>query len=190
MVNLVKTDFDNLYEELSFLYEELTNVKVKDKDYNFVTKFMSQAESEALYNTNLLKSPGIYIFEYIPTPDDEKQFIRYYVGKATKLQDRIAAHWGMRKRDSIALHAAMREHGAKNFKVAIIETCPEAETSKEEKTWIDKLKTFASAYDYNLTPGGEGGLQSIKLLQKCINKLGKILQQHLNSILKLLKNEA
>ena len=138
MKYILESDFDKVYDELNALTEDLTGkrdmlVNVKGTDYLFVTDFMAQAESEALYNTELLKSSGIYIFEYIPAKDDDKQFIRYYVGKAAELQDRISAHWSMRKRDSIALHAAMNLHGADNFKVAIIETCPQNELGKEEK---------------------------------------------------------
>lgn len=97
MKYILESEFLKAYDELSALTEDLTGkrdmlVNVKGTDYLFATDFMTQAESEALYNTELLKSSGIYIFEYLPTVDDDKQFIRYYVGKATKLQDRIGAH--------------------------------------------------------------------------------------------------
>ena len=180
MKYILETDFDKIYDKLSALTEDLTGkrdilVNIKGTNYLFVTNFMTQAESKALYNTELLKSSGIYIFEYIPTKDDDKQFIRYYVGKAAELQDRITAHWSVRERDSIALHAAIKEHGVDNFRVAIIETCPQNKLGEEEKNWIETLGTFKSNYDYNLTPGGDGGATVYKVTPEMYQVIRDIL---------------
>jgi len=138
-------EFLKLYESLNFLYENLENgerdtpVEVKRKLYNFVTDFMTRSAVESLYNSSLLKSSGIYIFKYEPnatSPADE--IPHYYIGKATKLQDRIKAHFLMRDRDSIALHAAIRAHGKDAFKVAIIEVFTQEEATPDKLAKAEK----------------------------------------------------
>jgi len=181
--SFVESWFESLEEEANFsspdnsLDMATEKVTIKGNDYSFVTKFLTQEESEALYNTDLLKTSGIYVYKYEPRQDDPKQFPRYYVGKAMELRKRLRAHWQIAEHDSVALHAAMQKWGIKNFKVAIIGLYNRINLSEGEKYWISELQTFTNDYDYNLTPGGDGGATVYKLTPELIQEIERLLRE-------------
>jgi hypothetical protein len=154
------TATDNTFNEQDSLNKTVP-VNVKGIETEFATPFLS-------YN-KLLKDPkflkyknlaGIYIYKRI-APDGKPA--AYYVGqaKAGRLAPRFSEHASARKGDSLLLHLAIDKYTINNFKIAIIEFCPEAsdvDLDNKEKNWIKIFNTFKDRNDYNATPGGDGGV--------------------------------
>lgn len=178
-----KSNFNNTYDELSTLNEttqladaeQAVEVLIKGKKCNFKTPFLTKAEIESLYNTPELKVPGIYVFK-CNAPGTLTADPRYYVGKAIILRKRIRDHFCMNKRDSVALHAAIKAHGAEAFQVAIVEHCSRELLNERERFWIDYLDTYNDRHDYNLTKGGDGALGRSKITEDMFKEVVKDLQ--------------
>jgi group I intron endonuclease len=151
-----ENDFLKTYNELVPLWEDASAgntdnlIMIKGKPQKFLTPFMPV---EKLSKEDFSR-PGIYIWKRLPYEDKDPA---YYVGKSVNLYKRTEQHTKAGKRDSRALHLAIKEHGLEAFLIAIIEVCALDELSDREKHWIKKLGTFRNKYDYNLTPGGDGG---------------------------------
>lgn len=128
-----------------------------------------------LINDNLNNDKCIYVVKNDLTN-------QLYIGKASDLADRISAHAKTKKRDSKFLHAAIDyalKHNPirldipkisfswgiyKNFGNTLNQLPREEKREQLNQAEVDaiaKYKTFQGAptskYDYNLTPGGEGG---------------------------------
>ena len=147
-----ENDFLKTYNNMSRLWEDVSeNVTiVKGKPYKFLTSFMPVRS----LSRQEFSRPGIYIWKRLPYEDKDPA---YYVGKTVNLYTRTEQHTKAGKRDSRALHLAIKEHGLDAFEIAVIEVCALDELSDRESYWIEELNTFLNKYDYNLTPGGEGG---------------------------------
>jgi hypothetical protein len=136
-------------------------VNVKGIEAEFATPFLSY--DELLKDPKFLnnrKLAGIYIYKRIAT--DGKP-AAYYIGqaKAGRLVGRFREHANARTGDSLLLHLAIDKYTINNFKIAIIEFCPEAsdkDLDRKEKNWIKIFNTFKDRNDYNATPGGDGGV--------------------------------
>ena len=55
------------------------------------------------------------------------------------------------------LYAAMNLYGANSFSVSLIEQCEDKNLDRQEKYWIEKLKSQDPEIGYNISPGGTGG---------------------------------
>ncbi len=88
-----------------------------------------------------------------------KQNGKAYVGKTRgSVEDRWRAH--QKDPRCFLIHRAIRKHGVKAFSVRVLATAKtERQLSELEKRFIRELKTLAP-HGYNLTEGGDGGVQS------------------------------
>jgi group I intron endonuclease len=90
---------------------------------------------------------------------------KIYIGKATDLQSRWAAHLATAKRPTYEkhylIHRAIAKYGEDNFSFTEIESLnSEQESLDREMFWIAQYKSnvcrYGSNYGYNLTDGGDG----------------------------------
>jgi len=186
MKNLIKTDFDSVFNILSecYLTEDIIqknidryiipqnveednggNIKVRAdsllpmvswrtlKDFSPIEKNESRVEVK--------NESGIYVIKNNITN-------QLYFGKASSFMDRVKAHDRGKPGDSIFLHAAVnyaREHDLKDkdgnfpFSWAILKLVEKDRDTLNtaEQEAISTWGTYTSIFDYNLTPGGDGG---------------------------------
>jgi group I intron endonuclease len=177
----VKTPFMELYDELSNINEiNLYNIlkeasdngepviEIKGHLYNTATQFMPITD---ITRANMSK-PGVYVWWRLPY---ENMSSAYYVGQAVNIYNRTKQHTYTLAGDSTALTAAIKKYGLKQFKIAVLEFCHRAELNNRECKWIEKLDTYHSPTDYNLTPGGQnsGGHRkvTVEMFEQIINYL-------------------
>ena len=104
-----------------------------------------------------------------------------YVGQCLKYLSNGRKHgyigrWKEHIRDSTykdccrILNASIRKYGPENFTLEILKECPEDELNFYEKYYITNLNTL-NPNGYNLTEGGNGGVQSYEVKEKISNSL-------------------
>lgn len=100
---------------------------------------------------------GIYLIE-------NKINGKGYVGLSVNIQRRWWDHRSKsmtsNKKEDLdkPLYKAMRKYGLENFKLTILEECPEEKLKEREIFWIEKLDTYRKGYNATLggdTPSGE-----------------------------------
>jgi group I intron endonuclease len=120
-----------------------------------------------------------------------------YIGYTTKtLKKRINVHIYKSKCKSnkhyfYLFKEALRKHGAENFKWEILEECStKEECCKKEIFYISKHNTI-SPNGYNLTEGGNGGLQSEETRLKISESVKKYFENNResNSFIKATKED-
>ncbi len=175
MIGLMSEEFDRAYEELSQLLDEDTKAAYKNIKKYIIPKYVQADNNNNIKVRSDDELPKVFWKPLIDLHDLEKGKSGIYViknditnqlyfGKASDFKERISDHAESKKRDSKFLHAAIdyaKAHPEENitFSWAVY---TEAEKNKEtlnqaEKDAIKSWNTFASNFDYNLTPGGDGG---------------------------------
>lgn len=107
-----------------------------------------------------------------------------YVGYTTKeLSERIKGHIRKSKNKGdkhyfYVFQSALRKYGSDNFTWEILHSCDQLdEVTKMEINFIKELNTI-SPYGYNLTEGGNGGIQSQETKDKISKSLKKYFEVH------------
>jgi len=187
MINGVKTDFDSFIEQLDKLYEDNTlSIANKDIDRyivpanvqadlgnSFVHEILPTLQIGTWYKLSKInKIAEILNFDdelaaqnksgiYVIKNDVTNQL---YFGKASDFDERLNDHGRAKERDSKFLHAAIRyaeAHPEEKITFSwgiyqILEKNSEI-LNRAEISAIEKYQTYNNKYDYNLTPGGDGG---------------------------------
>lgn len=109
---------------------------------------------------------------------------KQYVGYTSKsLPERIRNHLYKSRTKTqphyfYLLPIAIRKYGANNFKWEVLATCNDSiEAQEREKDFIKSLNTL-SPNGYNLTEGGNGGVQSAEIKLKISNSVKKYWDSH------------
>lgn len=95
-----------------------------------------------------------------------------YIGQSIEIERRWLNHkfLGKNQRDydgCYYIHSALRKYGIENFDFSIIELCDANELDEKEKYWINYYNSCVgkeNSWGYNLTEGGDGSGEYLKLL--------------------------
>lgn len=100
-----------------------------------------------------------------------------YVGKATNVTLDEKYEWYVKqvsKTDTTSnriIYRALLKHGFDNFKFEQIDRADtNEELNEKEIYWISELKTLTTQNGYNLTAGGDGGLNFVPFVREKISK--------------------
>jgi group I intron endonuclease len=101
-----------------------------------------------------------------------------YVGQSVTVQKRILHHHEgyLKKKDvchqgeSPLLWKAVRKYGRDNFEVFVIEYCDVDDLDDKEIFWIERLKSNAREWGYNLTTGGESNFRGVSPSPETLQK--------------------
>jgi len=174
MKNLVKTDFDKTYDELSnlsFIINEKEDSSIDILDDITLEQFGQPYEKSSIQSLKIKNTCGIYLI--FRKAEDGR--LHKYIGQATSLRDRLLKHLSRAAyimehpktdenknlgiyKDSPALHSALIRHNFKGFFFVILKICKQEQLNALEQFAIAQYGTFENKWDYNLTPGGQEGV--------------------------------
>lgn len=98
-----------------------------------------------------------------------------YIGKGKNVENRHNSHFSKLRRgvhENFYLQNSWNKYGEQNFKFYVLEECQKRSLNKLEKYYIKELNTKIPN-GYNMTDGGDGGLNPTGTLRK-IFRLAKI----------------
>lgn len=107
-----------------------------------------------------------------------------YVGQSKNIGHRIKDHVRSSIRETASdynspLSLAIRKYGLDNFEFYVLERCEYDKLNEREIYWISKYKSYIHSKEYsggyNLTAGGKQNIRLIKLSEKDVDNIRKLL---------------
>lgn len=98
---------------------------------------------------------------------------KVYIGQSVDIEQRWKKHCFTK--DNCAIHKAIQKYGEKNFSFEVLEECKQEELNDKEIYYINKYNSYTNGY--NMTLGGEGASHPIKLSDKEVLQIKKLLSQ-------------
>ena len=99
---------------------------------------------------------------------------KVYIGCSNNIERRWREHkthgrTGQYANNHHVLYSAMTKYGIDNFSLEILEECSQQEIYDKEKYWIDYYNSYNNGY--NMTFGGEGHKEFVKINQEILNDI-------------------